>query len=278
MVYCGQATAANANYLSRATGMDPAVALAWLKNECQSTPNPTNPLNIRYGNSTGQIGRVGGFGRYASTNAGLDSAAHLIMVSSHYAGIRAAIRSGNPAQQARAIELSPWAAGHYGGAKGPGGISRAWARLTGKPLPTGGDAPVSGELAGFAGLISFPTGHVITRQDIRNISATLDKNGWFKGNGVPGSGEIQKAAFEEFMFANAEGKAWTKSLQDTLAKQAGTDAKNIPGVPDIPGAIGSAVASIATIATYFVAVIFIVVGLWLYSKGTSQAEVPVGYG
>src|SRR4051794_32562243 len=97
-------------------GLDPRVALAWLKNECQSNPNPTNPLNILYYGSHGQTGKAGRFGVYSSTHAGLDHAAWLVNNSAYYSGIRVAIKTGDPLAQARAIENSPWAGGHYGGA------------------------------------------------------------------------------------------------------------------------------------------------------------------
>lgn len=109
------ATQANANYLASKTGLNPTVTMAWLKNEQQSTPNPTNPLNIRAGGAPGQTGTSGGFATYASPQAGLDAAAWLVNNSSHYTGIRNVVSSGGSAyQQARAIEQSPWAAGHYG--------------------------------------------------------------------------------------------------------------------------------------------------------------------
>lgn len=131
MAYCGQATPENAQYLASKTGIDPNVALAWLKNECQSTPNPTNPLNILYYGTHGQTSKTGRFGSYPSTRAGLDHAAWLINNSGYYAGVRAAIATKNPALQARAIEKSPWAAGGYGGKAQPGSLSRTWERIAG---------------------------------------------------------------------------------------------------------------------------------------------------
>ena len=125
------ATPENASYLAKQTGLDPKVALAWLKLEGQDTPNPTNPLNIRYYGTHGQTGKLGGFGTYADAKAGLDHAAWLINNSGYYGGVRAAIATNNPAAEARAIELSPWAAGHYRGATEPGSISKILAQITG---------------------------------------------------------------------------------------------------------------------------------------------------
>jgi hypothetical protein len=76
------------------------------------------------GGAPGQTGTSGRFAQYGSTKAGLDAAAWLINNSAHYGGVRAAVATGNATAEARAIELSPWAAGHYGGATNPGNISR----------------------------------------------------------------------------------------------------------------------------------------------------------
>lgn len=103
-------------------GLPLAVADAWLR--CETSPGPwhaTNPLNIRYYGRTGQIGQLGGsgigqgFAVYASAADGLRDAAALILHSSYYAGVRAALAAGDPYRIAVAIERSPWAAGNYGG-------------------------------------------------------------------------------------------------------------------------------------------------------------------
>jgi hypothetical protein len=106
------------------------VAKAWLRAEGQTVNNPTNPLNIRYYGSPGQTGRIGGFATYASAASGLRYAAALILHSTYYAGVRRALATwhANPGNRtaivnvARAIEDSPWAAGHYGGGGSADGI------------------------------------------------------------------------------------------------------------------------------------------------------------
>ena len=183
------------------------------------------------------------------------------------------------------------ASGAYGKAgstfSGPHLHFGLWDKTSNKminPLPfleasTGGGGGGGGSLAGFNSLVSFPIGHIITSKDIKDISIKLDKAGWF-GN-VPLVASVRQIAFEEFLVQNAKGKAWTKDLQNKLAGQANADASNIggalPAVPDIPGAITGAVGSLVMVATYVIAVVFIVVGLWLYSKGT-KVEATETYG
>lgn len=94
--------------------MSQNVAKAWLRAEGQAVPNPTNPLNIRFYNTNGQIWNHGGFGVYKSSYFGLLHASWLIKNLTPYSGVRAALTGGNDHSIAKAIELSPWAAGHYG--------------------------------------------------------------------------------------------------------------------------------------------------------------------
>src|ERR1035437_269566 len=124
---------ANINYLSAKTGLATSVSSAWLTNEGQSVSNPTNPLNIVKGGTPGQTGSSGGFGTYASPQAGLDAAAWLLSANSAYSNIINAIKSGTPLQQAQAIQNSPWAAGHYGYSNISSMISS-----TGTTAPSGG--------------------------------------------------------------------------------------------------------------------------------------------
>lgn len=96
-------------------GLPVATAAAWLA--CEQSPgawHATNPLNIRWYGSAGQIANVGGFATYATPEAGLKAAAGLILGSGYYGGVRAALGKGAHTV-AVAIEQSPWAAGHYGG-------------------------------------------------------------------------------------------------------------------------------------------------------------------
>ena len=112
--------AQEAAYLSELTGLNPVTAQAWLLNEGQddSIATPSNPLNIVVrggGSGTGtETGHNGPLFTYADWQAGIRAAAHLVNSSSHYAGIREAIASGDAIKQAQAIERSPWAGGGYG--------------------------------------------------------------------------------------------------------------------------------------------------------------------
>jgi len=292
MSYC-HATTANARYLSSKTGLNVFVALAWLWNECQTVNNPTNPLNIRYYGTHGQIGKIGGFGTYQSTQAGLDNAAWLIKNGASYSGIRAAIASGNMFAQARAIELSPWAGGHYGGATKPGNISKKLSAITGKPIEavaqanetaTGNTTPqdvkdtatgASDQLAGFGYLVSFPVGHVLTTADVQQIMDATTKAGWWSD---PIGGQTAKEIMQGILQQEV-GKPWNKDLQNEIQSKvnmaAGLSGQIGPNaiaavagaVPDIPGAIGSFGGIVIKVVTYSIAVVFILAGLWLYSKG-----------
>ncbi len=111
--------------LSELTKIPIEVCRQWLRCEAQSINNPSNPLNIlyptrRYPNRPRQIGYRGRFGVYASQEDGIKDAAWLINNSAYYRNVRAAINKkySSAAERnleiAKAIEASPWAAGHYG--------------------------------------------------------------------------------------------------------------------------------------------------------------------
>ena len=310
MSYC-HATTSNAQTLAHKTGLNVVVALAWLWNECQTNNNPTNPLNIRWYGSRTQVGQKGGtpgkvgtgFAVYKTPTAGMEDAAWLINNSQYYSGIRNAAKSGNIWAQARAIELSPWAGGHYGGAKGPGGISRKLALITGKPIasvsqavdstkegasnPAATVAPKADMLPGFSYLVSFPTGHILTTADVDTIMAATDKAGWWDQLGGGTSYDIMKG-----ILLQEVGKPWNKDMQDRiqgkvnmaagLAGQIGPNAITALAsvVPDIPGAIGSFGGVVVKSITYVLAVVLLLAGLWLYSKGRSAPamEAPLGEG
>lgn len=284
MAYCGGATQANANYLASKTGLNPSVALAWLKNECQSTPNPTNPLNIRYYGTNGQTGKIGGFGTYASTTAGLDAAARLVNGGAYYSGIRAAIKSGNPAAQAHAIELSPWAAGHYGGSSTHyGNITKALTgilkgtivpSLPGKVPSPGGTTPnaiLTGAVAAPP-WINDPT-HVLTPADLQTLKAWVLGNssvsnktalstyldGWllhvgpFIGNGQVWAGKT----LGELQTANPQ---LFKPVTDT---QTGLGTDPITLLGNAIGAVGNALGKAMGFGA---GLVFIILGVFIYSK------------
>lgn len=77
-----------------------------------------NPAGITSGNSavdalsTGQTNSAG-FLIFATPAAGAQGYATLYKTDPNYAGVRAAIATGNPLAQLQAIQQSPWDAGHY---------------------------------------------------------------------------------------------------------------------------------------------------------------------
>lgn len=101
------------------TGLSLPVVYAWVANEQPPDTNPAaqgyNWLNVSAA-SRGVAGTIPatGYPRFASLGAAVAATSRLILTSGYYAGIRAAIKTGNPVLQARAIQNSPWAAGHYG--------------------------------------------------------------------------------------------------------------------------------------------------------------------
>jgi hypothetical protein len=229
---------ANISHLSSATGLAPSVAQAWLANEGQSTPNPTNPLNIRTGNTPNQTGSIGGFGTYASPAAGLDAAAWLLRVSSHYTGIISAIKSGTPLQQAQAIQNSPWAAGHYSYSKisnivsghssvPSGGTSTPLASVWGSNLPA------------FGTLFNLPTGTILTAADTKQLADAAVQANKNAGNADPlGAGEAKTRAGMDLFI----GSSWTKATQDAMAAAffggaSQTPGTNLPGIPDVQTAV-----------------------------------------
>lgn len=300
------ATPDNAKYLASKTGLNYWVALAWLMNEGQSVNNPTNPLNIRKGGAPGQTGTSGGFAKYASPHAGLDAAAWLVNNSAHYTGIRAAIKTKDPLTEARAIERSPWAAGHYGGLKNPGGISKALAKLIDitLPPPAPGGGPPGGAGAGSSGdpgstigpnpdrdpghssdlcawhsgtdAICFPQGHIITQTDADYIIAYLKSHNFFSGDDPMGTGQQVTTALVNKLV----GSAWTPDLFAFIQSEYGVASASatIDPVTLVGNAIGGLGNTLVKIVTYVIAAAIIFVGIWLYSKGASRpgiaAEVP----
>lgn len=289
MAYCGQATQANANYLASKTGLSPAVALAWLRNECQSVANPTNPLNIRYYGSTGQTGKIGGFATYASPHAGLDGAARLVNNSAYYAIIRAAIKTGNPWAEAHAIELSPWAGGHYGGTSTKyGHIVAALKAITSGSPPsigsggsgTGGTSkpPVNSDPASSGSpapaWFNDPA-HVLTQADLEQLVAYVLSNanvsnitalrsyleGYLLHTGSTiGNGQIWTGhTVAELKAANPN--LFLPHVTDSTGTGMGTDP-----ITSVANAIGSLGDVVGKLFGFAAGLVFIVLGVFIYSK------------
>jgi hypothetical protein len=106
--------------VAKTTGLDPTVVAAWIGAESGwgVTKPGSNYLNIGPGRT------------YASTDQAAAATAELIGSSQNYTGIRSAVPAG-PAAQVKAIEASPWDAGHYGG----GGLETVWSQLYGAGGP-----------------------------------------------------------------------------------------------------------------------------------------------
>jgi hypothetical protein len=111
-------TPENVAYVQELFGFEEAAARQWLRCEGQAVNNPTNPLNIRFYDRPPQTGNLGGFATYDSPRDGLWDAKDIVWrlrgVYPGYQRILDQANNGDAYAQARAIELSPWAAGHYG--------------------------------------------------------------------------------------------------------------------------------------------------------------------
>lgn len=181
-------SAYNVTTLAALTGMPKTTAAAWIRCEGQGTPNPTNPLNIRYwGYSTqllgpGANGSSGvGFARYTSALAGLTDAARMIATSGNYTGIRNAIATRDAVKVAQAIEASPWAGGHYGGGAGKAGcivrgVNGGAAPSSGGSVGTGVTVSAGGRTVADLFSAVSPT-HLLTAADIEMILGELTVSG-----------------------------------------------------------------------------------------------------
>jgi len=112
-----------ADGLAARTGLDIRVADAWVTAE-NNGGGDHNWLNVSYpGGGRGYSGVPASGGRFSSFQSVQDAiteTAYWINQFSNYAGIRAAIATGDPQQQRQAIIASPWDEGHYmGGASFP---------------------------------------------------------------------------------------------------------------------------------------------------------------
>lgn len=111
-------TEANITLLASLFGFEREAVTAWLRCEGQEINNPSNPLNIRYYGRYPQLGQnPAGFAIYESPQAGLRDAYDMLARLAPLYGYQAILDqrdSGDAYAQARSIELSSWAAGHYG--------------------------------------------------------------------------------------------------------------------------------------------------------------------
>lgn len=253
---------ANITYLSARTGLAPSVAAAWLANEGQSVPNPTNPLNIRTGNTPNQTGSIGGFGTYSSPQAGLDAAAWLLNANKAYKGILAAISGGTPVQQAKAIEASPWAAGHYA----PGNISARVAGGSSTPAPSGGastpltSTPSTTNPGAFVPQPGFTQdGLPFSQTDANAILSFWDSKGLF--NDLFGSSRTETQQILNSYVGQPKTAELAQTMQTKFNAEA-VKAGNPLNFPDITGAV-------MFIGVVLVGVMFIGTGGLIAKKGAS---------
>lgn len=134
----GSSLQAKGAYLAAKSGLCGSVALAWVTKE-NGVGN--NVLGVGYSN--------GHLPTFPTWQAGLDAAVAAVQSSSYYAGIRAAIASGDCCKQRDAIIDSPWSGDFYGaklpggprfpGVSGCGPYAGRWAQPVGnRPVPQPG--------------------------------------------------------------------------------------------------------------------------------------------
>jgi hypothetical protein len=270
------ATPANANYLAKQTGLSPAVTMAWLQNEGQSVPNPTNPLNIIAGGTPGQTGTNGGFGTYASTTAGLDAAAWLLKNNSAYTPILAST-SSTPLAQAQAIQNSPWAKGHYSYS----GIVNSLAAAEKQMLPSGNTSPST---TPSSNLLDIPNGTVIGDAEITTMLAAIQA--------LPNSNLGPSQSTLATILAKYKGQTWNASTQAALTADVqsatpanspfysgfgsvlGVELPQVAGLNDLAGIAPAIAAGFGNIP-FYIAIIFggilVIGGVYLIYKDTSSS-------
>jgi hypothetical protein len=172
--------------------------------------------------------------------------------------------------------------GSTGNSTGPHLHFGLWDRAKNKmidptPLLLGGAIIPKTDLGAWGDLVKFPVGHVITAADVDTMMSKLRAGGFFSGDTVLGGSETKTRE----ILMTAVGKPWDKSLQDSLQQSffgAAQTASNNPFQ-----VIGDAIGSIGSLATklvaYTLAVLFILFGLWLYSRSQPgpAVEVPSAY-
>lgn len=116
------------------TGLNRTVVVAWVGAETPwgSTKSNHNYLNVGPGQN------------FTSVEQAANRVVSLITSSPLYAGVRAAIPAG-PLAQAKAIEDSPWDAGHYG----RGRLQALYTQLAGSAAPTGAPGAPGATPVGF---------------------------------------------------------------------------------------------------------------------------------
>jgi hypothetical protein len=125
------------------TGLDVGVVKSWIGSESGwgVTKASHNYLNVGPGQ------------QFTSVDQAAAKVVELINTSSRYGGIKAAIPAG-PVAQAKAIQASPWDAGHYAGDR----LLKVYGQLTGAPVAenAGIDLPNLPKLPSWLGGFDLP--------------------------------------------------------------------------------------------------------------------------
>lgn len=295
-------TADIARELIRDVGGDPSNAAMvravsiWVSYESGSQILSNNPWNLRPGsdyNTCNKGADSKNFTVFCSWQDGVKASAQRLSHDDYrgYRPIYNAIQRGDPLGFFSALAKSKWSSDHYGGGgkfvtafKSGTNYNRtlSFGSRAGSPsAPKPSDKPdsrppITPDLKAFGDIISYPVGHIITDKDVGDISDKLHDAGYFE----PDYFDVKRIAFEAFLKANAVGKAWDKPLQDTLAGKASETAGQVGSATDPLGLVNVAnsIAGLGNLATklaaYAVAVVFIVVGLFIYAKAGQATGVP----
>jgi hypothetical protein len=255
-----------------------AVWYAWITAESGKTIYGNNPLNLTCskgdGCYTGQNGhyRFAGnsrnFASFATPKDGARAVIGLLSIERYrYPAILNAARADNWQAMIEAIAHSCWVSCSRVGYVSGGNITlySIWNRM--RPLVDAdvnsgaiGQIPatVEKQLGAFWDLISFPVGHILTKEDVNRIVDVVDKSGKIDG----GFGTTSKAVALELIrgiLMQHVGDAWTKTLQDTLQAKfnqaAGLSADAfvpdpLQGAADALKAIGELIAKLFDPQTY----------------------------
>lgn len=109
--------------VSRATGLDPRVLVAWIQQEGANAPDGTggyNYLNLSKGNgNVGEVSTSKRFANFGNVDASIESTVRRLNNPFARPILATARARGNPSQQIAAIAATGWDAARYGGPGGP---------------------------------------------------------------------------------------------------------------------------------------------------------------
>jgi hypothetical protein len=249
-------------------GLDLRLARVWIKSESGVGNNPLGVTHTVNGKTTLMT--------YPTKEAGITAAATLVKTSRNYAGIRASLNGGNVRQQALAIIASPWNARgspYYTSVFGAAGLLGGGPSYS-NPGSGGAEKPIGAWYTNGVPAVSFPAGYILKSTDPQAIVDKLDAAGWFKdqSGGVGGSAAklVLRGQLESWV-----GKPWNDATIKAISGNLGANAgEATAGTSGITNPLGNPVDTAVSIATYGAALVVVVLGVFLYSRGSRQ-EVPV---